>query len=305
VFYACYYRLGVEASIVVGIMIFLLIIWNLLPVDALSHVLHAWGSPPVGIILCCIGVVLLYALAIIAIHHGYAHAELQGLSGTVAVWVGCAMLMSVCLILLAMPIITQAAMAESELISECGRGQRTRALQETFSVLQLLRADPTCASASSVESCNGFMPSREARVLKNMESSLHCSGFCFANATSTYPPTLFSLANHQASCDGRAARFQHIFVKPLGEQIYYEGILIVGFACLFALLRYCGCCMWDPSLEEGDNTVKRPTTYATPLVTSRGDFESRYPSPAMRSPAISTTYGTVNPGPTGPVYVIA
>jgi len=301
VLYSCYYRLGLEVSIVVIIMILLLIVWNLLPVDALTHVFNAWGSPPVAIILTCIGVVLLYALAIIAMHHGYAPAELQGLGGTVAVWSGCAMLLSVCLILQAMPIINQAQLAESELISECSTGQRTRFLHETSTVLGMLRASSTCALETSVESCNGFMPSREARVLKNMESSLRCSGFCFmnANATTGYPPTLFSQANYQASCDGRAARFMHIFVKPLGEQIYYEGILIVAFACLLALLRYCGCCMWDLTWEETYDTVKQPSTYSTPIVTSRGDVESRSPSPA-----ITTSYGTLNPRPAAPIYVV-
>ena len=46
-------------------------------------------------------------------------------------------------------------------------------------------------------------------------------------AVSIYPPTLFSDANYQASCEGMAARDMKNFSGDIGFQTFYQGIYLV------------------------------------------------------------------------------
>jgi len=57
-------------------------------------------------------------------------------------------------------------------------------------------------------------------------------------ATSKYPPTLFSDANYQVSCEGMAARDIKNFAGDLGSQTFYQGIylLLISIATGFAKL---------------------------------------------------------------------
>lgn len=63
-----------------------------------------------------------------------------------------------------------------------------------------------------------------------------------SNLLLQYPPTLFSLADYQASCDGMSARNLHNFVDDVGRQMFYEGVallLVVIFVNILKLLGFC------------------------------------------------------------------
>merc|ERR1719329_533739 len=51
-------------------------------------------------------------------------------------------------------------------------------LSTKYQDLHDLRSEAVCATESSVEMCEGFGDDRESNVLRSMENSLVCSGFC-------------------------------------------------------------------------------------------------------------------------------
>mmetsp|Transcript_59322 Transcript_59322/g.117556 ORF Transcript_59322/g.117556 Transcript_59322/m.117556 type:complete len:412 (+) Transcript_59322:79-1314(+) len=56
----------------------------------------------------------------------------------------------------------------------------------------------------------------------------------------TYPPTLFSNANFQASCDGAAARNLINFARDTGYQMWYMGIVLIALAMVIGLWEWTG-----------------------------------------------------------------
>mmetsp|Transcript_54588 Transcript_54588/g.108635 ORF Transcript_54588/g.108635 Transcript_54588/m.108635 type:complete len:364 (+) Transcript_54588:66-1157(+) len=62
-------------------------------------------------------------------------------------------------------------------------------------------------------------------------------------ATITYPPTLFSDANYQASCEGMAARDMKNFSGDVGFQTFYQGIYLVLIAIATGFLKLVGFCV--------------------------------------------------------------
>jgi len=59
---------------------------------------------------------------------------------------------------------------------------------------------------------------------------------------SRYPPTLFSDANYQASCEGMAARDMRNFAGDVGFQTFYQGIYLVLIAIATGMLKLVGFC---------------------------------------------------------------
>jgi len=60
---------------------------------------------------------------------------------------------------------------------------------------------------------------------------------------SRYPPTLFSDANYQASCEGMAARDMKNFAGDVGYQTFYQGIYLVVVAVTMGFLKLVGFCV--------------------------------------------------------------
>lgn len=74
------------------------------------------------------------------------------------------------------------------------------------------------------------------------ESSLETSE-TELGTSSTYPPTLFSNANFQASCDGMAARGMKNFAGDVGSQSFYQGVYLVLIAIVTGFLKLLGFCV--------------------------------------------------------------
>jgi len=53
-----------------------------------------------------------------------------------------------------------------------------------------------------------------------------------------YPPTLFSNANFQASCDGAAARNLINFARDTGYQMWYMGVVLISFSVMIGLWEW-------------------------------------------------------------------
>lgn len=58
-----------------------------------------------------------------------------------------------------------------------------------------------------------------------------------------YPPTLFSDANYQASCEGMAARDMKNFAGDISFQTFYQGIYLVLIAIATGFLKLIGFCV--------------------------------------------------------------
>lgn len=63
------------------------------------------------------------------------------------------------------------------------------------------------------------------------------------SASATYPPTLFSDANYQVSCDGMAARDMKSFAGDIGRQTFLQGIYLVVIAVATGFLKLLGFCV--------------------------------------------------------------
>merc|ERR1719487_1149447 len=112
-----------------------------------------------------------------------------------------------------------------------------------------------------------------------MESEFRCSGFCYRttaialsakknatlaknqpkNTTSKYPPTLFSDANHLATCEGMAARDMKNFAGDVGFQTFYQGIYLVLISIATGFLKIMGFCARDKRAE-----AQRDLMYGAP-----------------------------------------
>jgi len=64
-----------------------------------------------------------------------------------------------------------------------------------------------------------------------------------APIASRYPPSLFSDANYQASCEGMAARDMKNFAGDVGYQTFYQGIYLVVVAVTMGFLKLVGFCV--------------------------------------------------------------
>lgn len=58
-----------------------------------------------------------------------------------------------------------------------------------------------------------------------------------------YPPTLFSDANYQASCEGMSARDMRNFAGDVGFQIFYQGMYLILIAIATGFLKLLGFCI--------------------------------------------------------------
>jgi len=63
------------------------------------------------------------------------------------------------------------------------------------------------------------------------------------HASATYPPTLFSDSNFQASCDGMAARNMQNVAGDIGQQLFFQGIYLVFIAVATGFLKLFGLCV--------------------------------------------------------------
>jgi hypothetical protein len=65
-----------------------------------------------------------------------------------------------------------------------------------------------------------------------------------------YPPTLFSDANYQATCEGMAARDMKNFAGDIGFQTFYQGIYLILIAIATSFLKLLGFCVRKEKLID-------------------------------------------------------
>jgi len=123
-------------------------------------------------------------------------------------------------------------------------------LFEYSEVLHSIRAMPACANKTSVEHCQGYKHAPPyTTFLKTMESDFKCSGFCFkplnpaqqqGTSERGAPPTLFSKAGHEPTCEHFLARDMQNFAGDMSVQAFYQGISLLAIAIAMAGTRLAG-----------------------------------------------------------------
>lgn len=222
------------------------------------------ASPTTTILFSCCTLFILYLLMLSVFFKYTKQTHRAGKnnayiwSNLMVIWSSFVLAIGLILMLSAMPVIFDSRKANIELFQNCETGDKTRDLYVASQALHTLRLKPGCAALESVEDCEGFESSPASHLLKYMEQTFHCSGFCwnprelpggpngaalpYENTdTFTDPPptTLFSHENYLASCDGMAARDMTNFTAGSGQRIYHVGMLLIliSMGSLFLKLR--------------------------------------------------------------------
>mmetsp|Transcript_52023 Transcript_52023/g.120900 ORF Transcript_52023/g.120900 Transcript_52023/m.120900 type:complete len:377 (+) Transcript_52023:84-1214(+) len=177
-------------------------------------------------------------------------------------------LLGLMLVLVSLPLSQKAIETHNDIVYQCSNSQATRKLRTYYMGLLQVRRNPDCLKEYSVEECPGYWEEKPyAGYLKALEGNFRCSGFCYqpaatsmlqANATNSlhrghgallvksrgrdvemkYPPTLFSQANFEASCDGAAARNLINFTRDTGYQMWYMGIVLIALSICMGLWEW-------------------------------------------------------------------
>jgi len=293
-------------------MLCLVPVWNAVALmEDSNYVFWVGTSVPTWMICLCTGIVGIYVLTIF-VFFSTARPQVQTEQTIMMIANIFITLLGLVLMLLSLPLSRQSVDTYNNLMHRCDYSEQTHRLYEYSQVLQNIRQMPSCANKFSVEECPGYENAPPyTTMLKNMENSFHCAGFCYrplgsagprgqtaptdgsnstggslaslihsgarkhrhqdhimplalATASSSsssagaggaaeagvlgrpitkYPPTLFSDANYQASCEGMAARDMKNFAGDVGFQTFYQGIYLVLIAIATGFLKLIGFCV--------------------------------------------------------------
>merc|ERR1719235_2454239 len=93
------------------------------------------------------------------------------------------------LMTVSLPLSHQAELTYTNLLHRCDTSEQTHRLYEYATVLHNIRATPACAKMESVEECKGYEEvAPYTTLLRGMENSFHCSGFCYSPPSVTLSP---------------------------------------------------------------------------------------------------------------------
>lgn len=137
--------------------------------------------------------------------------------------------------------VTAGATAE-HVIGNCDFSEAV-SLVATSTWLHALQRRPECAAKTTVELCDGFQDTPQARALRTMEMDLRCTGFCNDQTwtdDALEREGLFGKAKYRMPCQWMLARELSTVAKDLGEQTYYEGCMLIFVAIMMGVftLRY-------------------------------------------------------------------
>lgn len=264
----------------VGVVLLLLLcivpLWNSMSLmQNANYVFWAGRSVPTWIIIICIIMIFLY-VATTAVFFSASHPAVQSEQTVMMIANIFITMFGLILMLIALPLINQSNSTYYNLMYACDYSAETHRLFEYSQVLHNIRAMPDCKTKPSVEDCVGYEPAPPyTDFLKEMETSFRCSGFCYRMSASSvsssnstkeektslmalgqridhtasmespkgYPPTLFTQANYQATCEGMAARDMKNFAGDIGTQTFYQGIYLVLIAVTTGFLKLVGFCV--------------------------------------------------------------
>jgi hypothetical protein len=167
--------------------------------------------------------------------------------------------MGIILILFGLPMQAEAIAASDELLTNCGHGEKSGLVYNTFQDLSYIRASANCVDLDSIDQCAEYksyiaspLGKTSAKIVEEMETSFHCSGFCGgtdSDGRRIYPPTLFSKGNYKLSCDGTAMRHLMGIKQDIAGTMVAEGAVLVGTAVAVSFGMVIGFCTWQTKTE--------------------------------------------------------
>lgn len=159
-------------------------IWNAcsLLVDE-NYVYWAGRTVPAVMISACIGIMTVYVVTML-LFFKWARPSVRSSEQTVMMIVNMFItLLGLTLMLVSLPLSRQAADTYIALTHRCDYDDQTHRTYEYWTVLHNIRSQPECATATSVEECDGYEQAPPyTTFLKTLESQFRCSGFCWKPA---------------------------------------------------------------------------------------------------------------------------
>lgn len=315
-----------------GVLLLLMLcvvpIWNAVALmEDANYVFWVGTSVPIWMVCLCLSIVALY-VATIFVFFSTARPQVQTEQTIMMIANIFITLLGLVLMLLSLPLSRQSVETYNNLMHRCDYSEQTHRMYEYSQVLHNIRRLPNCIHKFSVEECAGYEDAPPyTTMLKTMENSFRCSGFCYRESSAAgprgeadisagawpglevnaavgfpslhqsssrkrqhqdhvvplalatagaetaegataaqaqkpglvrpvaqYPPTLFSDANYQASCEGMAARDMKNFAGDVGFQTFYQGIYLVLIAIATGFLKLVGFCV----RKDRDSEFKAP-----------------------------------------------
>jgi len=156
-------------------------IWNsVILLQDSNYVFWAGRTTPTGIIICCVIIVILYAITV-SVFFRRSHQSVLATENTIMMIANIFItLFGLFLMIASIPISHQTDLTYTNLMNRCGYSDQTHRLYEYSEVLHNIRADPKCANKFSVEECEGYEEAAPyTNFLKGMENNFRCAGFCY------------------------------------------------------------------------------------------------------------------------------
>jgi len=152
------------------------------------------------LILFVCGAVLVAYILLAGSLFAFAQPEKITNQALFLIWIVVLTLLGVAFLTISTELVDNAQRIQREILTECTQSPLVRHLHEHSQSLQALRAQAACSKLLSVEKCGGFTGTVESEVLKVMEDTYKCSGFCYE------PPTASStLAAGKANASAMTA----------------------------------------------------------------------------------------------------
>jgi hypothetical protein len=252
-------------------------IWNALSLlSDNNYIFWAGRETPQWMIIMCVSVVLLYPLTMALFFRRLDTANEQTIMMMATIFIA---LFGLFMVFVSSSLAGQSERTYINILYNCEYAVETHRLREYSMVLQNIRSQPDCAKKVSVEDCAGFeIAPPYTNFLKDMEKTFHCAGFCqksnvqansskpaliaisqqsknfddtasiqgamlHLQSAKSYPPTLFSDAGYQASCEGMAARSMKNFAGDIADQTFRLGLYLMLVSIVVGFLRIFGLCL--------------------------------------------------------------
>jgi len=182
-------NMWIYVGLFVILMLVLIPVWNtFVLLEDPSYIYFAGKVVPRGFISMCVSIPILYVCAVSLL---FKRGDPKVLTEQSMLYMGIVFLsaLGAGFMILSLPLAWSSNNAYTELFGNCETGWKTRDLFGADRALQTLRTQPTCAAKFSVELCDGYAATPFTEVLKAMETSYRCSGFCYGpSSPQAFPP---------------------------------------------------------------------------------------------------------------------
>jgi hypothetical protein len=144
-----------------------------------TYVYFLGRSTPFWVISFCIGIVVVFLIAMMAMERLSRMAHLTDQT-FMYLFTATITTLGLGLLCFSLPLQWNTKVAYTELMRDCNIGPRTEPLYNYYNALLKMRVEPDCINLESIEQCAGYEEHYPfTGFLKQMELGYMCSGFCY------------------------------------------------------------------------------------------------------------------------------